>query len=115
LENNGDTMSQSRILINISKAFWNKIPDGIRYELLEMALDIPGLSPRELAVRFTDTKGYFVSESSVYRWAFISPYRGRTLFGFMSPVWPHIMLAPFMDAGLMSPARPRSGTPCKPC
>ena len=25
------------------------------------------LSPRELAVRFTDTKGYFVSESSVYR------------------------------------------------
>jgi len=32
-----------------------------------MALDIPELSPRELAVRFTDTKGYFVSESSVYR------------------------------------------------
>ena len=32
-----------------------------------MALDIPELSPRELAVRFTDTQGYFVSESSVYR------------------------------------------------
>ena len=32
-----------------------------------MALDIPELSPRELAVRFTDTKDYFVSESSVYR------------------------------------------------
>ena len=30
-----------------------------------MALDIPELFPRELAVRFTDTKGYFVSESSV--------------------------------------------------
>ena len=27
----------------------------------------PELSPRELAVRFTDTQGYFVSESSVYR------------------------------------------------
>jgi putative transposase len=27
----------------------------------------PELSPRELAVTFTDTKGYFVSESSVYR------------------------------------------------
>src|SRR5690606_9234790 len=27
----------------------------------------PDLSPRELAVTFTDTKGYFVSESSVYR------------------------------------------------
>ncbi len=32
-----------------------------------MALDIPELSPRELAVRFTDAKGYFVSEISVYR------------------------------------------------
>jgi len=46
---------------------WNKIPDGIRSELLDMALDLSELSPRELAVRFTDTKGYFVSESSVYR------------------------------------------------
>jgi len=46
---------------------WNKIPNSVRTELLEMALDIPELSPRELAVRFTDTKGYFVSESSVYR------------------------------------------------
>ena len=46
---------------------WNKIPDGICSELLDMALDLPELSPRELAVRFTDTKGYFVSESSVYR------------------------------------------------
>ena len=27
----------------------------------------PELSPRELAVTFTDTRGYFVSESSVYR------------------------------------------------
>ena len=27
----------------------------------------PELSPRELAVRFTDTRGYFVSEASVYR------------------------------------------------
>jgi len=32
-----------------------------------MALDVPELSPRELAVRFMDTKGYFVSESTVYR------------------------------------------------
>jgi hypothetical protein len=32
-----------------------------------MALDLPELSPRELATRFTDTDGYFVSESSVYR------------------------------------------------
>ena len=32
-----------------------------------MALDHPELSPREIAVRFTDTKKYFVSEASVYR------------------------------------------------
>ncbi len=46
---------------------WNKIPNNVRREVLDMALDIPELSPRELAVRFTDTTGYFVSESSVYR------------------------------------------------
>jgi len=32
-----------------------------------MAVDIPELSPRELAVRFTDTLGYFLSECLVYR------------------------------------------------
>ena len=32
-----------------------------------MALDEPGLSPRELATRFTDERRYFVSEASVYR------------------------------------------------
>ena len=32
-----------------------------------MALDQTELSPRELAVRFTDTESYFVSEASVYR------------------------------------------------
>ncbi|AEV37846.1 ISCc3, transposase OrfB [Pseudovibrio sp. FO-BEG1] len=46
---------------------WNRIPDEIRAQIIEMALDEPDLSPRELAVRFTDTKGYFVSEASVYR------------------------------------------------
>ena len=49
------------------KIVWNKIPDNIREGLHKMALDEPELSPRELAVKFTDTKGYFVSESSVYR------------------------------------------------
>ncbi|KZL26071.1 Integrase core domain protein [Pseudovibrio sp. WM33] len=46
---------------------WNPIPDEIRAQIIEMALDEPGLSTRELAVRFTDTKGYFVSVASVYR------------------------------------------------
>ena len=46
---------------------WNRIPDAVRDSLLTLALDRPELSPRELAVTFTDTEGYFVSESSVYR------------------------------------------------
>ena len=46
---------------------WNKIPDDIRDEVAKLALDEPELSPRELATRFTDVKGYFVSEASVYR------------------------------------------------
>ena len=46
---------------------WNRGPDKIRRKIVDMALDIPELSPGELAVRFTDTKRYFVSESSVYR------------------------------------------------
>ena len=46
---------------------WNRIPEKIRDKLVTLALDEPELSPRELAVTFTDTKDYFVSESSVYR------------------------------------------------
>ena len=46
---------------------WNRIPDDVRGQIVEMALDEPELSPRELAVRFTDTRRYFVSEASVYR------------------------------------------------
>jgi putative transposase len=46
---------------------WNRIPDDVRERIVRLALDEPALSPRELAVRFTDTEGYFVSEASVYR------------------------------------------------
>jgi len=46
---------------------WNRVPDDVRRQIVDMALDIPELSPRELAVKFTDEKRYFVSESSVYR------------------------------------------------
>ena len=46
---------------------WNRIPDQVREQIVDLALDEPELSPRELAVTFTDTKGYFVSEASVYR------------------------------------------------
>jgi putative transposase len=46
---------------------WNRIPDDVRERIIKLALDESALSPRELAVRFTDTEGYFVSEASVYR------------------------------------------------
>ncbi|MGB8332523.1 MAG: IS3 family transposase [Polyangiales bacterium] len=46
---------------------WNRIPDKIRQRIVQLALDQPELSPRELATRFTDTESYFVSEASVYR------------------------------------------------
>ena len=36
-------------------------------QIVEMALEQSDLSPRELAVRFTDERQYFVSEATVYR------------------------------------------------
>lgn len=46
---------------------WNRIPDAIRDKIIERALDEPELSPREVAVAFTDAEKTFVSEASVYR------------------------------------------------
>ena len=46
---------------------WNRIPDDVRGQIIDLALEVPELSPRELAVRFTDERKYFVSEASVYR------------------------------------------------
>ena len=46
---------------------WNRIPSHIHDQIIEMALEQSELSPRELAVRFTDEKRYFVSEATVYR------------------------------------------------
>jgi putative transposase len=46
---------------------WNRIPDDVRRQIIDLASELPELSPRELAVRFTDEKKYFVSEASVYR------------------------------------------------
>jgi putative transposase len=46
---------------------WNRIPDDVRGQIIDLALKLPELSPRELAVRFTDQQEYFVSEASIYR------------------------------------------------
>ena len=49
------------------KSVWNRIPDDHRDDLIEVALEHEALTSRELAVKYTDEKRYYVSESSVYR------------------------------------------------
>jgi putative transposase len=46
---------------------WNRIPDEVRQKVIALALDQPELSPREVAVAFTDREHSYVSEASVYR------------------------------------------------
>ncbi len=50
-----------------ARGFWNRIPDEVKDQVVEKALEQTELSPRELACHITDTEGYFISESSVYR------------------------------------------------
>lgn len=49
------------------RSVWNRIPDETRADVIEFALEHEDLTPRELAVKYTEEKQYFVSESSVYR------------------------------------------------
>ena len=50
-----------------ARRFWNRIPVEERKRVVKIALERPEYSPRELAWHITDTEGYFLSESSVYR------------------------------------------------
>ncbi len=49
------------------RQFWNKIPQQVREHVVDVALEHTEKSPRQLAWYITDTEGYFISESSVYR------------------------------------------------
>jgi len=49
------------------RRYWNRIPDSERQRLVEVALEKPELSARELAWHVTDHEGWFISERSVYR------------------------------------------------
>lgn len=49
------------------RQFWNAIPPWVKKTVVETALEHLDKSPRELAWHLTDTQGYFISESSVYR------------------------------------------------
>ena len=49
------------------RRFWNRIPDEEREKVKEIALEETEKSPRELAWHITDERGYYISESSVYK------------------------------------------------
>lgn len=49
------------------RRFWNQLPPWERRRVVEIALDRPELSPRELAHHITDNERWFISESTVYR------------------------------------------------
>ncbi len=44
---------------------WNKVPQEHNTAIIEMALEKPGLSPRELAVSYTDERAY-LSQSLLF-------------------------------------------------
>jgi putative transposase len=46
---------------------WNTIPEEQKQLVVEVALEHPALSPREIAIKLTDEQRIFISESSVYR------------------------------------------------
>jgi putative transposase len=43
---------------------WNRISDDVHLKIIALALDEPELSPREIAVAFTDRERTYVSEAS---------------------------------------------------
>ena len=49
------------------RRFWNKIPESVKVEVVQIALEHPALSLRELAPHIIDNWEVFISESSVYR------------------------------------------------
>jgi len=51
----------------VAKHRWNRIPEDVREDLVEYALEHTELSARELAHAYTEEKRYFVSEASYYR------------------------------------------------
>ena len=46
---------------------WNRIPPQVKQQVVDLALQHPDRSARQIAWLFTDEQGYFISESSTYR------------------------------------------------
>ena len=49
------------------RQFWNRIPESVQQQVVNLALAHPDQSPRQITWQFVDQEGYFISESSVYR------------------------------------------------
>lgn len=64
LENGYDGLARKQ---NKRCGGWNKINEADRDTVVEMAIEKPELSSRELAWDITDKHNYYISESSVYR------------------------------------------------
>ncbi|KAB7609807.1 helix-turn-helix domain-containing protein, partial [Amylibacter sp. SFDW26] len=46
---------------------WNRIPETRRVDMIQFALEHEALTPRKLALKYTEEKRHFISETSVYR------------------------------------------------
>jgi putative transposase len=64
LENGFDGLARKK---SKTKGTWNRINDSDRDKIIEIAIEKPELSSRELAWHITDNYNYYISESSVYR------------------------------------------------
>lgn len=52
---------------SLKRGYWNQVPEKERNQVVEIALQRPELSCRELAWHIVDQEGWFISESTVYR------------------------------------------------
>jgi len=62
LEDGYDGLGERRPYV---RRFWNRIPQYEKERVVQIALEKPELTPRELAYHITDTQGYYVSD----RWS----------------------------------------------
>ena len=49
------------------RQFWNRIPDPVKEQVVDLAMEHPEKPSRQLDWHFVDKMKYFISESSVYR------------------------------------------------
>lgn len=50
-----------------ARRIWNRIPEEVKEQVVDLALCYPEKSCRQITWQFVDQEGYFLSESSVYR------------------------------------------------